>query len=250
MAWVQALGPGGVAVLAAWRLHPVPVVRQQGRHILPESVGQKQRGAVGSQDLRHLMDHALGHRQGTIPDVDGQQQFTLRVHRHPHPLGRPLQALDGLSRADLAVLDRAEQGTQLIELDLLDAYVVQDVSRKGLELLRRVDQPLQHRMRLDLEHPRRAPDAQALSQAHDDTHDEVDGGALAMQDCPEGLAKIAATDHTQELSPGTATRMAIGAQITPADPAPVGTVRIGAEMACGVDLAASPPCGHDARWRG
>src|SRR5215471_1121080 len=44
--------------------------------------------------------------------------------------------------------------------------------------------------------------------------------------------------------------MAIGAEIAPADPAPIGTVRIGAEMACGVDLAASPPCGHDARGRG
>jgi hypothetical protein len=33
-------------------------------------------------------------------------------------------------------------GKQLIELDVLDTHVVQDVSGKGLELLRRFDQPL------------------------------------------------------------------------------------------------------------
>src|SRR3989442_11778086 len=51
----------------------------------------------------------------------------------------------------------ALSGKQFIELDLPGAHVVPDVSRKGLELLRRVDQPLQHRIRIDPEHPRRAP---------------------------------------------------------------------------------------------
>src|SRR5712691_5204766 len=44
--------------------------------------------------------------------------------------------------------------------------------------------------------------------------------------------------------------MAIGAEIAPADPSPIGTVRVRAEMGGGVDLASSPPRGHDARWRG
>src|SRR5438093_11212974 len=44
--------------------------------------------------------------------------------------------------------------------------------------------------------------------------------------------------------------MAIGAEITPAHPAPIRTVRVGAEMGGGVDLASSPPRGYDARWRG
>src|SRR5882724_8416047 len=44
--------------------------------------------------------------------------------------------------------------------------------------------------------------------------------------------------------------MAIGAEIAPADPSPIGTVRVRAEMGGGVDLAASPPRGHEARGRG
>src|SRR4051794_26794984 len=65
---------------------------------------------------------------------------------------------DGLGRADRAVLDRAEQGKELIELDLPHAHIVQDMSREGLQLLCRFAQPLQHRIRVHLEHARRAPD--------------------------------------------------------------------------------------------
>jgi len=143
------------------------------------------------------MDHALGNRQGAIPDVDRQQQFTLGVHRRPHPLGRTLQALDGLSLADRAILDGAEQGKQFIELDVLDTHVVQDVSGKGLELVRGLHQPLQHGVRVDLEHPRGAPDAQSLGQACDDPHDEFDRGTLAMKERAKGLEKIAAAGHAQ-----------------------------------------------------
>jgi len=77
----------GAFVLAPLGLHPVPIVGQQGRHILAEAIGEKQWGAVGSQHLRHVVDHALGHRECAIADVDGQQQFALRVHRSPDPLG-------------------------------------------------------------------------------------------------------------------------------------------------------------------
>src|SRR6266699_3167010 len=54
--------------------------------------------------------------------------------------------------------------------------------------------------------------------------------ALAMEDRPEGLQKVAATDDAQQLSPGATTGMAIGPEIAPADPAPICTVWIGAEM--------------------
>src|SRR5882672_3173542 len=50
--------------------------------------------------------------------------------------------------------------------------------------------------------------------------------------CPHGGAAARATPH---------------AMSTPIRTVPPGA---GAEMACGVVLAASPPCGHDARWRG
>ena len=127
---------------------------------------------------------------------------------------------------------------------------MQDVLGQGLELLRRFDQPLQDRVRVDLKHARRAPDAQAFGQARDDAHDELGRQTLAMAERPERLEKGAAAGNAQQLPPGTATGVAIGAEIAPAHPAPIGTVRVGAAMRGGVDLTVAPSRGHDARWRG
>ena len=124
------------------------------------------------------------------------------------------------------------------------------MTRKGPQLVGGLHQPLQHRVRVDLEHARRPPDAQAFGQARDDPHDEVDRGALAMQERAEGLEKIAATGDAQQLSPGTTTGMAIGPEIAPADPAPVGTVWVGAEMRGGIHLAAASSRHDDARGWG
>src|SRR5215475_12504077 len=90
---------------------------------------------------------------------------------------------------------------------------------------------------------------QPLGQAGDDAYDKLDRGALAMKDGAEGLQKIATTDDTQQLPPGTATGMAISAEIAPAHPAPIGTVRVRAEVRRGIHLAAAPSRGHDARGR-
>jgi hypothetical protein len=177
------------------------------------------------------MDHPLRHRQGALADVNYQQHLALGIHGRPYPRGRAIQALDGLSLADRTVLDRTEQGKQLIELDLSDSYVVQEVLREGLQLLRRLHEPLQDRIRVHLEHPCRASDAEPLSQARDDPHDEVDRGALPMKNRVQGLQKIAATGDAQQLPPGTAIGMAIGAEIAPAHPAAIGTGRVRAEMA-------------------
>jgi hypothetical protein len=68
---------------------------------------------------------------------------------------------------------------------------------EGPPLLRRFDQPLQPRIRIDREHPRRTSDTQALGQAGDDPHDEVDSSALAVKERAEGLQKVAATDDAQ-----------------------------------------------------
>src|SRR5207244_12308164 len=38
--------------LPAWWLHPLPIVGQQGRQILPKAIREKERGTVGGQDLR------------------------------------------------------------------------------------------------------------------------------------------------------------------------------------------------------
>jgi hypothetical protein len=85
------------------------------------------------------MDHTLGQGQRALAHVDRQQQLALRVHSHPHPLGRPLRALDSLGRVDLPVLHGTEEGKQLIELDLPHTHVVQEMPGKRPELLCRFD---------------------------------------------------------------------------------------------------------------
>ena len=71
-----------------------------------------------------------------------------------------------------------------------------------------------------------------------------------MKNRAEGLQKRAATGDAQQLPPRTATRMAIGAEITPAHPAMVSTIRIGADMVPGVDLTAASAHHDDARGWG
>jgi hypothetical protein len=47
-------------------------------------------------------------------------------------------------------------------LHLPDLHIMQDVLGEGPQLLRRLHEPLQDRIRVHLEHPRRAPDPQAF----------------------------------------------------------------------------------------
>jgi hypothetical protein len=75
-----------------------------------------------------VVDKALGHRQGTIADVDRQQHLALGVQRDPHPLGCTLQARDGLGLIDLPVLHGTEESKQLIELDLVDVHIVEKMA--------------------------------------------------------------------------------------------------------------------------
>jgi hypothetical protein len=69
-----------------------------------------------------------------------------------------------------------------------------------------------------------------------------------MKDRAEGPEKIAATGNAQQLPPGTATRMAIGAEIAPSHPAAIGTVRVRTEMVRGVDRPPAPARRDDAGW--
>ena len=126
---------------------------------------------------------------------------------------------------------------------------LQDVPGTRPELLCRFDSPWQDGIRVDLEHPCGAPNTPACGQAGDDAHDELDRSALAMKNRAEGLQKIAATGDTQQLPPGTAIGMAIGAEIAPADPALRGTCRVGAKVRRGVGLTMATPRGYDAGRR-
>jgi hypothetical protein len=71
-----------------------------------------------------------------------------------------------------------------------------------------------------------------------------------MKERAKGFEKIATTHYTQQLPPGTAIGMAMGPEIPPAHPAPIGTVRVRAEMVPGVHLALAATGGGDPwRWR-
>jgi hypothetical protein len=218
-------------VWAAWRWAPGPLVGQQSRQRPPEPIGEQQRSAVRRPPRRSLVDHARGQGERAIPAVERQPPLALRVQRAPDPLGHALPPLAGLSLTDLAVLDGAEQGEEFVQLSLPAPHIVQAVSGKGLELLRRVDQPLQPRIGLDLDPPRRAPDAQPFGQARDDAHDELDGDTLAMEEGAKGLEKIATTDHPQQLPPGATVRMAMGTESAPAHPAAIRTGWVRTAMA-------------------
>ena len=73
----------------ARQVDPLPIVRQQGRRLLREAIGEKQRHTVWRQDLDALMDDPLRHRQGALADVEGQQHLGDRIDRGPYPVGRP-----------------------------------------------------------------------------------------------------------------------------------------------------------------
>jgi hypothetical protein len=119
----------------------VTEVGQQRRGVRLEAVGQEDGHRAGGHHLGDLMDDALLHGQRAIPDVDGQQQLGHRVGRYPHPVRQTRQALDHLGLADLTILDRIEQGIELVELHLGDPHVVQKILREGLEMLCCLHQP-------------------------------------------------------------------------------------------------------------
>ena len=98
------------------RLHPVPIVGEQGRQVLSKSIGQKQRRTVGRQYLGDVVDEALCHGLGTLADVDRHQQFGHRIDGHPDPVRRAGQAFDRLGLTDLTLLDGAEHRIQFIKL--------------------------------------------------------------------------------------------------------------------------------------
>src|SRR5262245_42397208 len=99
--------------------------------------------------------------------------------------------------------------------------IMQEVLRKGPQLICGFDEPLQHGIRVDLEHPRRASDTQALGQARDHVHDELDRYPLAIKDSARMLGKVAVAGGTVELPPGTTVRMSVSTEIPQPQPAPV-----------------------------
>src|SRR5262249_59517610 len=112
---------------------------------------------------------------------------------------------------------------------------MQEVLREGSQLVRCLHEPAEHRVGIDLEDPRRPADAQALCEATDDVHDEVDRDALAMEQGAVMLWKVAFAGRTVELTPRTTAGMAVGAQVAQPQPATGVTARVRTEAPRSVD---------------
>ena len=106
-----------------------------------------------------------------------------------------------------------------------------EILGKGLELLRGLHPPLQHRVRVHLEHPGDRADAQAFHQRAHRPYQQVGRDALAMKQRAMGFLKIPFAGGAVPLAPGTATGMTIGLEIAQPSPAAIATVRIGTAMA-------------------
>src|SRR5262249_7765992 len=202
-----------------------------------EACRKKQRPAAGSQDLYHLMHHALSHGQRAPAHVDRQKQFALWGHRHPPPVRRARQKLERLGLADLARLDCPEQGIEFIELHLCDAYVVQEIPGKGGGVIRNFDQPLQHRIGIDLEHAGTRAAAKADSYRPDSPRKHLGRYTVAMNRGAMAFLKISAAGYTLELPPRVAARMTVGTEVAAPHPAVIRTIRVGTEMMRHVDRA-------------
>src|SRR5712691_5988738 len=67
--------------------------------------------------------------------------------------------------SEFTLFDVTQHSIQLIQLHLSDMHSPEEVARKGSQLLGGLDEPLQHRVRVHLEHASCCPDAEPLSQA-------------------------------------------------------------------------------------
>ena len=111
----------------------------------------------------------------------------------------------------LAIFHLTQHSVLLIELDLVDVYFTEKITRKCLELIGRFHQPPQHRVRVNLKHPGGGPHAQTFGQARQHADDQLHGDLIAMKDRAVMLRKIALARGTVALSPRSTTGMAIGA---------------------------------------
>src|SRR6266850_4699191 len=116
-------------------------------------------------------------------------------------------------------------------------------------MVRHLNQPLHHRVRVHLEHPGDSTDAQALRQCAHRPHQLLGRHALPMQRGAMGLLEVAATAAAMQLPPGATAGMTVGTNIAQPEPALIRTVRIRAEMPRGLHLARPSPRGHEAGWR-
>jgi len=106
-------------------------------------------------------------------------------------MGRARQALDGLGLSDLTLFNRTEPGEEFVHLHLLDVEVAQVIARKRFQVIRRLDQPAQHRIGIRLKHPGYSANAKSLGQSRNGSHQIVGVNRLAVKRRVGRLQEIA-----------------------------------------------------------
>jgi hypothetical protein len=127
--------------LTALRLHPVAKGPQDRRQVIGVPISEAEGQSVRGQHLSDLMPAALGQRQGTFPDLDGQQERADEIDGRPHPLRCALQAPGSFGLRDRALRDRAEQGIECSELHRGALHMRKEALSKGLELVGGLNEP-------------------------------------------------------------------------------------------------------------
>jgi hypothetical protein len=84
------------------------------------AITEKEWDTPGRQELRELMKHGLGHRQGALAHLHAQEQLALGIDRRPDPVGGTREPLDGLGCTHITLSHRAYDGVEFVELDLRD----------------------------------------------------------------------------------------------------------------------------------
>src|SRR5262245_631515 len=113
-----------------------------------------------------------------------------------------------------------------------------------------LDQPREHRIGVHLEHAGHGTNAQALRQRAHRPHQHVERNALAMQRGAVRVLEIFLAGDTLQLPPGSAIRMAIGADIAQAAPAIIRTGRIWAVLLLRIHRARTATRACEQRWWG
>lgn len=193
--------------------HPLRQMRQQGRAVLLEAIGQKQRETAWRPQALAPLPHPWGLGLGAGTDGQHQPQLARGGHRRPYPVGRTLQALDGLRGPESAVFDGPQDGGHLVELPRASVHVTQPIAGKGLAWLGRCPQPPQPRVGGNRADASRGASAEALRQARQPTHDQLHGDPSAMKNRAMGLENIAFAGETLELTPRATAGRAVRAQV-------------------------------------
>ena len=243
------LGRGALGPLAR-RLAPRSLVRQEGRRLLLEAIGEAPRHAAWRQALDALGGQALRPGPRALAHGDRQQERGDGVDRGPHPLRGTRQPRDGVRLPYGTGFDRTEPGKECIELHLCDVDVLEDVLGEGCEMVGGFDEPREHGMRGDLEHAGDRSNPQACRPRPYRPHQQIGRHPLARKAGAMGLKEGAPTAAARQLAPGATMGMAGGPDMASPQPAAIGTIGSRADMARGGDRTTASLCGAEARWRG